>query len=91
MPLVVVDTITAPACWACALVNGDTSALDERDVAALRAWEDDLAAKGWRVVDVVRDDDGQGIEPWFGPWSPRWGARAGDLVDYVIHRDGGVP
>ncbi len=87
-----VDTITAPSAWASALVNGDTSGLDDEDEKAMNAWESRLAARGWRVVDVARtrveDGEYEMQEPRF-TWSyAQYGgtARGGDVVDYVIHK-----
>ena len=85
-----VETVTAPASWASALVHGDTSGLDDdpQDAAACRAWIAEAAAEGWRVVDVARDADGNAEEPWFSSsagfhGSPYAGA---DLLDYVRQR-----
>ena len=81
-----VDEITAPACWASALVNRDRSGLtdnEERELnAALERWQ----AKGWRVVDVKRNEDGEGEEPRFTWYYDMYGgtARGGDVIDYVI-------
>lgn len=91
-----VDTITAPAFWASALVNGDLSSFDsgtreesERETAAYNAFVNRLAKDGWSVVDVARDEEtGEAQEPRF-TWSyALYGgtARGGDVVDYVVHR-----
>lgn len=36
------DIYTAPAEWACALVNGDYSGLDANEAAACRAWQESI-------------------------------------------------
>jgi hypothetical protein len=89
-----VETITGPAYWASALVNGDWSGLNETERDQLRDW---LAREGLdridraQVVDVVRDDSGEAQEPrftWaFDLYAPECiGARGGDVLDYVVHR-----
>ncbi len=52
---------TAPAHWACYLINGDASGFDysntpndnagDRDQELCDAWVNKLAKEGWRVVD----------------------------------------
>lgn len=82
-----VDTVTLPAEWAPALINGDRSGLSDDEVAALDGYLARYAAKGWRVVDVARDDNGEPCEPYFS-WSYGFHggtARGGDLLLYVIH------
>jgi hypothetical protein len=84
-----VDTVTGPSEWASALVNGDTSGLDDEDEKAMNLWADNLAKDGWSVVDIATDEEtGEGQEPRF-TWSYRlYGGTAGggDVVDYVVHR-----
>lgn len=86
--MIEVDTMTAPDFWASVLVNGDKSGMNDEEIAAINAYLAPLEADGWYVVDVVRDDDGEAVEPSF-TWSyDLYGgtARGGDVVDYVIHR-----
>ncbi|HEX9472488.1 MAG TPA: hypothetical protein VF957_23430 [Bradyrhizobium sp.] len=86
-PLLIVDTMTLPACWAAALVNNDYSGLDATDATACRNIVSGLASQGFRVVDVARDDNGEGADPRF-TWSyDTYGgtARGGDVLDYVVH------
>jgi hypothetical protein len=81
-----VDTVIGPACFASALVNGDESGLEADEIAALNAFEKSIAP--WYVVDVKRDDDGDGHEPRF-TWSYKlYGgtAEGGDVLDYVVHK-----
>lgn len=83
-----VDSVTAPSAWASALVNGDESGLDDEDREALRRWAGKLAADGWYVVDVARDEQGDVVDPRF-TWSYRlYGGTAGggEVMDYVVHR-----
>ena len=86
MPLKV-DTVTAPDYWASALINGDTSGMEDDEIAAMEAWLDEL--DGWEVVDVVRNENGEADEPRF-TWSYRlYGgtANGGSVLDYVVHKD----
>lgn len=80
-------TITGPAAWATALVNGDYSGLqgpdDIPDLVHLVRWL--RANPGYEIVDVARDEDGEAKDPRF-TWSYalHGGAhRGGDVVDYV--------
>lgn len=83
-----VDTITGPAFLASALVNGDESGLDAAGRETLGLFLAGHVPKGWEVVDVARDDEGDGEDSRF-TWSfDLYGGdcRGGDVVDYVIHR-----
>lgn len=83
-----VDTVTLPAAWACALVNGDETGLTEGEAAHMRTALRVKLEGGWRVVDVVRDDEGDGVEARF-TWHYRLhggDAEGGDVLDYVVHR-----
>jgi len=78
------DEVTAPSVWASALVNGDTSGLDDEDEKALNVWADNLEKSGWTVVGVAGEDQ----EPRF-TWSYRqYGgtAKGGDVLDYIVHK-----
>ena len=81
-----VDTITAPAGWACYLVNGDCSGMNNEDITDCDAMIAALAP--WYVVDCERDENGEAIEARFS-WNCRlYGATTysgGDLIDYVVH------
>lgn len=65
-----VDTVTAPAAWVSALVNGDPSGLNDHpeDAAACRSRTAEGAAEGWHVVGVAHDAEGATADPWFS-WS----------------------
>lgn len=82
--------VTGAAHWASYLVNGDDSGLDAREKALCDAWAERLARDSYYVVDVARDDTGEGLEPRFS-WS--YGlhtgddCRGGDVLDYVVHRE----
>jgi hypothetical protein len=80
-----VDTVTAPSVWACYLINGDASGLEDVEIKACDAWCDSIAP--WYVVDVARDENGEGDEPRF-TWSYRLhggDAEGGEVLDYVVH------
>ena len=86
-PAFTVETVTLPEAWASALINGDISGLDDREIDALDSW--DRANPGVHIVDVARDADGEGAEPRF-TWSyDLYGgsARGGSVLDYVAHVD----
>lgn len=83
------DTVTGPACWASALINGDDSSfsLDEdggaAEIAALDAWASRLAADGWSVVSVV-----EGSERFTWSYRLHGGmAEGGEVCDYIVRRD----
>lgn len=78
--------ITAPACWASALVNNDRSGLTQEECATLDAW---LAREGFpNIVDVDRNQDGEGRDPrftWsFALYAPECGVSGGEVLDYVV-------
>ena len=80
-------TVTAPAHWASALINGDLSSLNDDAINRFEAWNESLLPA--YVVDVVRNDNGEAQEPWFtncyylydggGPYA------GGEVLDYVTH------
>lgn len=74
---IVVDTVRLPAFLASALVNGDESGLEDRDVRMLRAVEAWLHIRQMRVVETQGD-------AWFGhPQFPH--NFTGDVIEYVVH------
>lgn len=85
-----VTTATAPASWACYLINGDATGFDyhntpddkagDRDKAACDAWIEKLAAEGWCVVSTEDHS-----EPEFRH-SNDAGTLPGDCLTYVLHR-----
>jgi hypothetical protein len=81
-----VSEVTGPAFMASALVNGDTSGLNADDLAAYNAFVEGL--RDWRVVDVARDKEGNGIDPRFTWLFRMYGGNAegGDVIGYVVHR-----
>lgn len=83
-----VDTMTAPAFWACALINDDRTGMTTAEVAMMEATMAPVEADGWYVVDVVRNDDGEADEPRFTHCYDLYGgdARGGDVLDYVLHK-----
>jgi hypothetical protein len=88
------DTVTAPAIWASALVNGDYSSFSldddggDAEIAAIEAFVTGLAEDGWQVIDVARDADGECEEPHFTWAYALHGGTAsgGDVLDYTILR-----
>lgn len=55
-----IETYDLPDFWASALINGDTSGLDESDLRALDAFENDMIARegSCRCIDVGSDEGG---------------------------------
>jgi hypothetical protein len=81
-----VRTLTGPAYWASALINGDESGMEDAEVKLMNAWLARELEPGEQVVDVARDEDGEGKEARF-TWSYRlYGGdtEGGDVVDYVV-------
>jgi hypothetical protein len=86
--MIEVGTVMLPAHYASAFVNGDYSGLDDREEKVVNALVAELAKGGWEIVDVVRDEDGNGEEPRF-TWSYLLSGRyayGGEVLDYVVHR-----
>lgn len=80
-------TITAPAHWAAAFINGDISGLDDDlEIAAFESFCDELGE--WQIVDFASDDDGEICEPRFTWHYALYGGNAcgGNVLDYVAHR-----
>lgn len=78
-----VDTVTLPAAWASALVNGDVSGMEDDEIAAMEKELARLSKDGWEVVSNADDS-----EPYF-TWKYRlYGGTAdgGEVMDYVVHR-----
>lgn len=72
-------TVTAPAAWASALVNGDQSSLTVDDVVALNAWIKRDLEPGESVVGTV-----EGAEPYFSKsyWLYDNRFQWGDVLEY---------
>lgn len=84
------STVTGPAAWASALVNGDDSGLDADDELYLKRWVENLGKDGWYVVATVEDQ-----EPRFTNRFDLYSGgmkqnghliTGGDVVDYIVHR-----
>jgi hypothetical protein len=79
------DTITLPAAWACALINGDYTGFDfscQDGGEALRCStaEDELAAEGWSVVDC-----GEAYFTWsYNLYDRGADCSGGEVADYTI-------
>ncbi len=83
------DAVTLPSYWASALINGDTSGMDDTEITDMEAELAALSRDGWSVIDVARDDDGEAQEPRF-TWSFNlYGGNCagGDVLDYTIIRE----
>ena len=79
-----ITTVAGPSYWASYFVNGDASGLTPQEREQADAW---LKREGVDVLDVARDDGGNGIEPRF-TWSyrlyaPECGYSGGEVIDYV--------
>ena len=44
------DTIEAPSFWACYLINGDSSGMEDREIDDANAFESKLLEKGWNIA-----------------------------------------
>lgn len=83
-----VDTVTAPAHWASALINGDWSDLDGDEAARCSRFIDWI--KPARVVSI-RDDEysAESMDPYFvrnmSLYAPSAPALGGDVLDYVTY------
>ena len=61
-----VSEVTLPAYYASAFVNGDFSGIETDDERQhVQGILDSLASDGWAIVDVKRDEEGNGEEPRF--------------------------
>jgi hypothetical protein len=82
-----VDTITLPAYWASALVNGDFSGLDANEEGECRAMIKDLWRRGLAVVSTA--DGTAGYAPRFTKhyrlYAPLSAFSAGEVLEYVTH------
>jgi hypothetical protein len=80
-----VDTVTLPAYWASALVNGDFSGLDEDEAAQCEMVMDKLANDGWEVVGTA--DDAEPHFTWnYQVHNPHSQYKGGEVMDYIVHR-----
>ena len=70
-----VDTAEAPAHWACYLINGDASCIDEEDIKACDAWQESLAP--WYVVSCQDDEE---------PFMRQWDGLLTDCITYILHK-----
>lgn len=75
-------TVTGPASWASALINGDQSGLTTEDVIALNRWRARELQPGENIVSTHPAD----AEPYFSKayWLYDDRFNAGDLLDYVV-------
>jgi hypothetical protein len=61
-----IETYNLPAFWASALINGDTTDMEDEDEAAMNAWFDATFPNGAHCVDCSseEDDDAPGFTRW---------------------------
>ena len=76
------DTIEAPSFWACYLINGDSSGMEDREIDDANAFESKLLEKGWNIA----CPDG---EAFFGSYFfPSEGRELGcHSLEYPIYRE----
>lgn len=76
-----VETATAPAWWACYLINGDASGMESGEVESVDRW---IESMGWGLPVSCEEDVG------FTRWhdASRF-ALAADCATYVFLRDDG--
>ncbi len=83
------DTVTLPAYWASALVNGDYSSLKDWEIEQLDKTVADLAP--WYVVDIKRNDEGEAEDPRFtwnySLYNRYSGYSGGEVLDYIVHKE----
>lgn len=84
------DIVILPAYWACALINGDLSGMEDSEIADMEVELAALAKDGWEVVSIAEDDNGEPCEPRFTWNFSLYGGSCagGDVLDYVIVRHG---
>lgn len=83
------QTITAPAYWASALVNGDYSSLDVSEASHLRAWMKDNCVVS--VLSLAGDDQESRFTKHYRLYDPLAECSGGDVLDYVCDVDESDP
>lgn len=81
-----VTEVIGPSCWASYLINGDASGMDQAEIDACDAWQQEH--KPAYCVDTKRDKSGEGEESWFTGlyWLYGGNASGGDVLTYIFHR-----
>jgi len=78
------ETFTAPAYWACYLINGDASGMKDNEIKQADDWQ---RSNNIHIIDVVRDETGEAEEPRFSGdvpfYAPQVDFKGGDVIDYV--------
>jgi len=79
-----VDTVILPFYWACYIINGDCSGMENNEIKMCDKAIEQLAKDRWSIVSTEG-------EPYF-TWSyrlycPDAGCDGGDVLEYVIHRE----
>lgn len=84
-----VDVITLPYDWANALINDCYDGLDANEIALYEDYMEQYYSKGWYVVSVAYDEDGEPQEPRFTNSFDLYGGscRAGMVIDFIIHKE----
>lgn len=77
------DTVTLPAYWASAIINGDYSGLDVGEVERCSAAVATLAAEGWSFVDCA---DESRFTQHYDLYDQGATCSGGDVLEYTIIR-----
>ena len=81
------DTVTLPAYWASALINGDFTGIEsDAEAARIEAVMDEFATKGWHIVGC--EDDARFT--WsYRLYDPGADCSGGEVLDYdILYEDG---
>jgi len=62
MGLIETTTATAPSDWACLLINGDGSGMEDDDERAATAWAESLLP--WTIAGIDDDNESVGFMRW---------------------------
>jgi hypothetical protein len=80
------STITLPSYWACALINGDYSGLEDDECRRCDAAIAELSVDGWEIIDTVENEEPR-FTWYYHLYDPGAGVSGGDVIDYVILRN----
>jgi hypothetical protein len=76
-------TVTLPTGWASALINGDTSGMDDAEIELMRETLAPYTRDGWRVVDV---EDSDRFTWYYRLYIPLAECDGGNVSDYVLQQ-----
>jgi hypothetical protein len=82
MGLIETDTTTAPAYWACLLINGDGSGMEDPDEKAANDWAESLLP--WYVVGIDDENEGGGFLRYHD--AAQFSPYAADCAVYILHK-----